>query len=185
MSRIGKQPITILNSVNLEIHGQKIAVKGPKGELAYQLPSGLVLTHDKELLTVTPKKATAAGNVPALWGLWRSLLANAVEGVSTGFTRELELVGVGFRGQKKDEGLELQLGFSHPVFYQPPEGVTVALDNKTITVSGIDKQSVGQVAAEIRALRKPDRYKGKGIRYMNEVVHLKPGKTAKAVGAKA
>jgi len=136
----------------------------------------------KPTATSAPPHVKAKGDEAALWGLWRALLANAVIGVTEGYKKELELHGVGYRGQKKSEGLELQLGYSHPVEYTPPEEVAVTMEKNVITVEGIDKQRVGQVAAEIRALRPPDSYKGKGVRYVGEVLHLKPGKAAKAVG---
>lgn len=184
MSRIGKQPVEIPNNVEISIDGRAIKLKGPRGELEYQLPEELRVAREDLALIVRPQN-TLSPQDRALWGLWRSLLANAVIGVSQGFERQLELHGVGYRGQKKDAGLELQLGFSHLVEYTPPEGVEVSMEGNVITVKGIDKQLVGQVAAEIRALRKPDPYKGKGIRYVGEVLQLKPGKAAKAVGGES
>lgn len=181
MSRIGKQPIEIPKEVTVSLEGQKVSLKGPRGELKYEVPGELQVIREDADLVVKPRDVLSP-RVKAKWGLWRSLLANAVVGVTQGYQKQLELHGVGYRGQKKDGGLELQLGYSHPVTYFPPEGVEVSIEKNVITVKGIDKQQVGQVAAQIRALRPPDPYKGKGVRYRGEVLHLKPGKAARATG---
>ena len=179
MSRIGKKPIQ-LNDAKVEITGQHVKVEGPKGEIALDLPTAVELSQEEGRVIVKP---TSDGKkTKALWGLWRSLLANAITGVTAGFSRELELVGVGYRVQKKGEGLELAVGFSHKVDFLPPEGVQLGLENGVIKVTGIDKQKVGQTAANIRAIRPPEPYQGKGIRYVGERVVLKPGKAAKAAG---
>ena len=178
MSKIGKLPIQIPSNVTITIDGKNVAVKGALGELSYVLPESIELEQRENELVVVPKDESR--QTKAFWGLWRSLLANAVEGVSKGFEKRLELVGVGYRVQKKGTGLELEVGFSHKVNYEPRDGVTLDIEKGTIIVKGIDKQKVGQVAAEIRAVRPPEPYKGKGIRYVGEVVKLKPGKTAKA-----
>ena len=181
MSRIGKQPVEIPNNVEISIDGRAVTLKGPRGELGYELPEELQVEQENSFLFVKPQN-TLNPQIRALWGLWRALLANAVVGVTEGYQKELELHGVGYRGQKRGDSLELQLGYSHPVSYAPPEGVKVNMEKNVITVEGIDKQLVGQVAAEIRALRPPDSYKGKGVRYVGEVLHLKPGKAAKVMG---
>ncbi len=182
MSRIGKQPIDVPEKTNVEIDGHKVTISGPLGEMVLKLPEGFKVDLDRSAMTLVPQ-ANPTARTKALWGLWRSLLANAVVGVTSGFRKELEVVGVGYRGQKKGDRLELQLGYSHKVEYVLPAGVQVEMDGQKITVEGIDKQLVGQVAAEIRKLRPPDPYKGKGIRYVGEVLHLKPGKAAKVAGA--
>lgn len=181
MSRIGKQPVTIPEKVEVKIDGQAVALKGSRGELKFKLPGELRVEQEEEGLIVKPPN-TLSPQTRALWGLWRALLANAVTGVTEGYKKQLELHGVGYRGKKKGQGLELQLGYSHAVFYEPPEEVKVSMEKNVITVEGVNKQLVGQAAAEIRALRPPDSYKGKGVRYVGEVLHLKPGKAAKAVG---
>ncbi len=178
MSKIGKLPIQVPAGVTITVDGKTVTVKGSLGELSYVLPESIDINQSENELTVVPKDE--ARQTRAFWGLWRSLLANAIEGVSKGFEKRLELVGVGYRVQKKGSGLELEVGFSHKVSYESREGVTLDIDKGTIIIKGIDKQKVGQVAAEIRAVRPPEPYKGKGVRYVDEVVKLKPGKTAKA-----
>jgi large subunit ribosomal protein L6 len=179
MSRIGKQPITIPNGVEVTIDGSHVTVKGPKGTLEHDLPADITISRDGDDLVVTRPDDERAHR--ALHGLSRSLVANMVTGVSEGFTRELDIVGVGYRaaaaGPKK---LDLQLGFSHPVAFDAPEGVEFEVPAPTkIIVKGFDKQLVGQVAADIRKIRKPEPYKGKGIRYADERVLRKAGKSAK------
>ena len=181
MSKIGKQPIQINTPVELAINGSNITVKGPRGVLEYTVPSSVSVSFNEGSLVVTPTKTTPQSS--AMWGLWRSLLANAVAGVTDGFTKELELVGVGYRVQTKGAGIELDLGYSHKIDYVPVEGVKIEVEKGVIRVSGVDKQKVGQAAAEIRSLRKPEPYKGKGVRYVGEVVRIKPGKSAKAGAA--
>jgi large subunit ribosomal protein L6 len=178
MSRIGKQPIQIESTVTFEHKGDFAIVKGPKGEVYVPIPSVIDISIDSSQIIVRPKSETPQSR--ALWGLTRMLLANAVEGVTKGFQKELELVGVGYRVQKKGNSLELELGFSHKINVDPLEGIQLDIDKGTIRITGIDKQKVGQMAANIRSLRPPEPYKGKGIRYMGEYIKLKPGKSAKA-----
>lgn len=180
MSKIGKQPITIEKNVTVTIDNQKVSVKGPKGELQYELPHELAVELVEGEVLVSKNIETKEAQ--ALWGLWRSLIANAVEGTMNGFEKKLELVGVGYRGAMKGKDLELQLGFSHPVLYTAPEGITLGIDGQIISVTGPDKQLVGQIASEIRAFRQPEPYKGKGIKYIDEIIRRKAGKAAKAVG---
>lgn len=177
MSRVGRSPITLPKGVELKQDGREITVKGPKGQLTVPFNERLSLKEDGGVVTV--ERPSDHRNDRAQHGLARSLLQNAVTGVTEGFTRRLEIQGVGFRANMKGSALELSLGFSHPVVVNPPEGITLATPDQThITVSGIDKQLVGQVAADIRALRPPDSYHGKGVRYEGEQVRLKPGKAA-------
>jgi len=181
MSRIGKLPIAIPSGVTVNIKGDTVAVKGAKGELTRTLPPGMsAKVEGTNLIVSRPDDSTKHR---AFHGLTRSLLANMVEGVSKGFDKNLEIVGVGFRGEKTGNNLTLRLGFSHTVEVKPLPGITLAMEgNNKIKVSGINKEVVGEMAAEIRALRVRDIYKGKGIRYAGESIHLKPGKAGKAVG---
>lgn len=178
MSRIGKAPISLPKAVEAKVAGNgRIEVKGPKGNLSIDIAPVLEVAVEDGVLTV--KRNSDNRFERAQHGLARALLANAITGVSEGFTKNLEIQGVGFRCQMKGSNLELSLGFSHPVVITPPEGVTIQAPEPTkISVSGIDKQLVGQVAANIRAVRPPDSYHGKGVRYAGEVVRLKPGKAA-------
>ncbi len=178
MSRIGKQPIPVPSGVEVKIDGSTVTVKGPKGELT-QTFSDVVSIElvDGEILVTRPDDSRTARS---LHGLTRTLVANMVTGVSEGFTKNLEIVGVGYRAAMKGKDLELQLGFSHPVVVEAEPGITFEVPQPTkITVSGIDKQQVGQVAADIRKWRKPEPYKGKGVRYEGEYVRRKLGKAAK------
>jgi large subunit ribosomal protein L6 len=181
MSRIGKLPIAIPSGVTVNIKGDTIAVKGPKGELTRTLPPDIsVKMEGSNLLVMRPDDTKRH---KAFHGLARSLLANMVDGVSKGFEKTLEIVGVGFRAEKTGNNLTLRLGFSHPVEVKPLPGITLGMEGTNrIKVSGIDKEVVGEMAAEIRAIRTRDIYKGKGIKYAGELVHLKPGKAGKAVG---
>lgn len=183
MSKIGKKPIPISKGVEVEISGQTVKVKGPKGELSRKLEPGIKaeVVGNEVLVKAISNSRTAR----QLWGLTRSLIKNMIEGVTEGFKKELELVGIGYRVEKKGEGVSLSLGFSHPIEFNPPEGVSLEVSDKTkITVSGIDKQPVSQTAARIRGLRPPEPYKGKGIKYVDEVIKKKPGKAGKVgVGA--
>lgn len=181
MSRIGRQPIAIPEGVTLTVEESGIVVKGPKGKLVPPTFPELEIKIEGREVRVTKKgKGDKAG---ALHGLARSLIANAVKGVVEGYEKRLELVGTGYRVKKEGDKLVLSLGFSHSVIVEPIEGVSLDIEgNKEIIVGGLDKQRVGQVAANIRKLRKPEPYKGKGIRYKGEVVRRKPGKAAK-VGA--
>jgi large subunit ribosomal protein L6 len=179
MSRIGKQPIPIPAGVEVAIEGSHVRVKGPNGELEHDAPATITVSRDGDELIVTRPDDERANR--ALHGLTRSLVANMVQGVSQGFTRDLEIVGVGYRALAQGPSkLELQLGFSHPVPFEAPDGITFEVPQPTrITVRGCDKQLVGQVAANIRKIRKPEPYKGKGIRYADERVLRKAGKSAK------
>jgi large subunit ribosomal protein L6 len=179
MSRVGKQPIAIPSGVDVTLEGGRITVKGPKGTLEHQAPESITVARDGDALVVTRPDDERANR--ALHGLTRSLLSNMVVGVSDGFVRELEIVGVGYRAQAQGPAkLELQVGYSHSVPVEAPEGVTFEVPQPTrIVVRGIDKQLVGQVAADIRKIRKPEPYKGKGIRYADERVLRKAGKSAK------
>ncbi|MBW6455277.1 MAG: 50S ribosomal protein L6 [Trueperaceae bacterium] len=177
MSRIGRSPIPLPTGVELDVRPGHVTVKGPKGTLEVDIsPRLTVAVENGEALVRRPGDARSDR---AQHGLARSLIANAVTGVSEGFSKNLEIQGVGYRCAMKGSTLELSLGFSHPVVVEPPAGVTIVAPEPTkITVSGIDKQLVGQVAANIRALRSPDSYHGKGVRYQGEYVKLKPGKAA-------
>ncbi len=179
MSRIGKSIITVPSGVDVTISGQTIKVKGPKGELTHQMHEGLSAELDDGILSVS--RSTDVTSLRALHGLNRSLINNMVIGVSQGFIKKLEIVGVGYRAAANgDNKLDMALGFSHPVQVTAPAGVTFEVPEPTrISVIGIDKQAVGQVAAEIRALRKPEPYKGKGVRYAGEKVVRKAGKAGK------
>ena len=179
MSRIGKAPITVPSGVEVSIQGRQVAVKGPKGELDIEVPVDITVRQDGEEILV--ERSDDERRNRALHGLTRSLVNNMVLGVSEGFSKELEIVGVGYRAAAKgSNALELQLGFSHPVNVEAPDGITFDVPEPTrIIVSGIDKQVVGQVAADIRSYRKPEPYKGKGVRYLGEHVARKAGKAAK------
>ena len=177
MSRIGKNPIPIPSGVTVKIDGNTSVVKGPKGEHTQHIPEGLSFDQKDGQLTVSRPDDTKP--IRAKHGLVRALIANQVHGVTEGFEKKLEIIGVGYRAAVKGKVLDLQLQFSHPVNYPIPTDVTITCtDNTHITVAGVDKQRVGQVAAEIRAYRKPEPYKGKGIRYLGEYVVRKAGKAA-------
>jgi len=178
VSRIGKQPIPVPSGVEVKIDGSTVTVKGPKGELTQTFNEDMTIALENGEVTVT--RPSDERNHRALHGLTRSLLANMVTGVSEGFSKNLEIVGVGYRAALKGRDLEMQLGFSHPVNVIAEPGITFEVPAPTkITVSGIDKQRVGQVAAEIRGWRPPEPYKGKGVRYEGEYVRRKLGKAAK------
>jgi len=176
MSRIGKKPITIPKGVTVKIDGNTVAVQGPKGKLDTPLPVGIKMEQkDGHLLAIRQDDSQAA-----VHGLARALVNNAVEGVTKGWAKELEIVGIGYRAEMKGKGLVVfTLGYSHPIEYPLPSGIEVAVDPKQtrLTVSGIDRQKVGQVSAEMRALRPPDPYKNKGVRYVGERLKKKVGKT--------
>lgn len=177
MSRIGRSPIPVPKGVDLTIDKTVVRVKGPKGQLEVPVSPRLEIRQEDGQITI--ERPSDHRNDRAQHGLARSLIANAVQGVTDGFTKNLEIRGVGYRCQMRGQGLELNLGFSHPVVIEPPQGVALAAPEPTrITVSGIDKQLVGQVAADIRAVRPPDSYHGKGVRYEGEQVRLKAGKAA-------
>ena len=177
MSRIGKLPIEIPSGVTITVDSDVLTVKGPKGELTVPHLSDVTVKEEDGKMTVTRKDDHRIAK--AQHGLQRSLLNNAVEGVTKGFEKKLEVKGVGFRVAMAGTDLDMQLGFSHPVKYKAPTGVQISTNKMEITVSGIDKQQVGQVAAEIRALKKPEPYKGKGIAYVGEQILRKAGKTGK------
>jgi large subunit ribosomal protein L6 len=182
MSRVGKAPIAVPDGVNIEIAAGEVRVKGPKGTLVTPLPHGIRGEIEDGELVFT--RAGESKRMRSLHGVTRALAANAVQGVTEGFVKELEVVGIGYRARMEGGKVTLHLGYSHPVLFQAPEGITVEVqDNTKIAVRGTDKQRVGQVAAEIRRLRPPDAYKGKGIRYKGEQLRLKVGKAA--TGARA
>jgi len=175
MSRIGKQPVPVPAGVTLTLDGQAVSVKGPKGQLSFTIPEEIELRQENGGLTLAPRADTQRAR--AMWGLSRTLVANMVEGVTNGFERNLELVGVGYRAAMKGRNLSLQLGFSHDVDLTPPEGIAFAVGKPTeVKISGIDKQAVGEMAARIRKVRPPEPYKGKGVRYAGEKVRRKEGK---------
>ena len=177
MSRIGKTPIPLPAGVTVNIDGNVSVIKGPKGEHRQHIPAGLLFEEKDGTLVITPSDNSKT--MRARHGLVRALVANQVTGVTEGFTKKLEIVGVGYRAEVKGKILDLQLQFSHPVEYPIPADVSINCPDKTvIEVSGIDKQRVGQVAAEIRSYRKPEPYKGKGIRYAGEIIVRKAGKAA-------
>jgi large subunit ribosomal protein L6 len=175
MSRIGKRPITIPAGVEVTLDGNDVRVKGPRGELSRRLHRDVIVRReDGEIVVERPSDQPEHRS---LHGLSRTLVANMVEGVTTGFTKVLEIVGVGYRAETKPFGLTLALGYSHPIDYKAPEGITLrAVNPTTVEVSGTDKEVVGQVAAEIRSLRPPEPYKGKGVKYQGEVIRRKAGK---------
>ncbi|MDQ6998343.1 MAG: 50S ribosomal protein L6 [Mariprofundus sp.] len=177
MSRIGKQPITLPAGVEATIGNDSITIKGAKGSLTSPLFAGVSAVQEDSTLTVTCSNMTDK-KTKSFFGLVRALVASNVQGVTAGFEKKLELKGVGYRAQAQGRNLNLSLGFSHPVIYPLPDGVDAAVEASIITVSGIDKQRVGQVAAEIRAFRPPEPYKGKGVRYVGEHINMKEGKKA-------
>jgi large subunit ribosomal protein L6 len=176
MSRIGKKPIAVPKGVTVTVQSEAIEIKGPKGTLKQRIPPGVKFElKGTELIATTERPDPALGK---FHGLARSLMANAVEGVTNGFKRELDIVGVGYRAEVKGKQVHFALGYSHPVVFDIPAGIDVAIDKQThVTVTGIDRQLVGQVAANMRRLRKPDPYKQKGVRYAGEVLKKKVGKT--------
>jgi large subunit ribosomal protein L6 len=178
MSRIGRKEIPLPKGVEVRADGSAITVKGPKGTLSTSLVPGIDVKVENNVVAFVRKDDE--GRTRAFHGLMRALVANNVKGVSEGFKRELDIVGVGYRAEVKGKEVVFQLGYSHPVRFAVPEGIDIAVDAKTghITISGIDKQKVGQTAAEIRSLREPDPYKGKGIKYTDEVIRRKAGKAA-------
>jgi large subunit ribosomal protein L6 len=176
MSRIGKNPVAIPSGVNVAIAGQVLNIQGKLGKHALQIPPDVAVAVADGKVTLTPREQSKRAR--SLWGTSRALVATGIRGVSQGFTRNLEINGVGYRAQLEGKNLNLQLGFSHDIKYPIPEGITIKVGEKqtTITITGADKQKVGQVAAEIRALRKPEPYKGKGIKYDREHIRRKEGK---------
>jgi large subunit ribosomal protein L6 len=178
MSRIGKKEITLPKGVEVKKDGNAVSIKGPKGTVKTALIPGIDVKVENNVVQFTRKDEES--KTKAFHGLVRALVANNVKGVSEGFKKELDIVGVGYRAEVKGKEVVFQLGYSHPVRFAIPQGIDIAVDGKTghITVTGIDKQKVGQTAAEIRALREPDPYKGKGIKYTDEVIRRKQGKAA-------
>jgi large subunit ribosomal protein L6 len=174
MSRVGKKPIEVPGNVSVTMDGDLVSVKGPKGELSFRRHSTIdVKMEGSELVCSVRRKIKES---PALWGTTRARIGNMVEGVVSGYKKQLELQGVGYRAQLKGKDLQLALGYSHPIVVKALDGITFTVENNVITVEGIDKEKVGQVAADIRKLRKPEPYKGKGVRYVGENVRRKVGK---------
>lgn len=178
MSRVGKAPVKVPNGVKFDISGASIKAKGPKGELSHTLPEAIQAKMENNAIQISLKDPKDAAN-RNLHGLTRTLVANMAHGVSEGFTRDLEIVGVGFRAATKGQTLSLTIGYSHPIDYELPKGITAKVDaNTKISVTGADKVLVGMVAAKIRSFREPEPYQGKGIRYANEHIIRKQGKAA-------
>src|SRR6266702_4724196 len=178
MSRVGRMPVVIPGGVDVTIEGREVTVSGPKGVLSMQVSPPIEVSKEDGVIAVT--RPSDEGEIRALHGLSRSLIANMVTGVTEGYRKTLEIVGVGYRVQAKGSDLEFALGFSHPVPVTPPAGITFRVETPTrFVVEGIDKQMVGEVAAQIRKLRKPDPYKGKGVRYQGEQIRRKVGKAGK------
>jgi large subunit ribosomal protein L6 len=176
MSRIGKKPVTVPQGVTLDLKGSEVAVKGPKGELRRQLHPEMQLALANGIFTVT--RPSEEQKHKALHGLTRTLVQNMIDGVSKGFSKTLEIQGVGYKAEAKPYGVNLVVGFSHPVKYEAPKGIKISVENNTtVKIEGADKEKVGQVAAELRAVRPPEPYKGKGVRYQGEQVRRKAGKT--------
>jgi large subunit ribosomal protein L6 len=175
MSRIGKKAVTVPNGVTATVNGQEVAVKGPKGELKHVLAEAIVAKLDMGRIEVTMREDTKEAR--AMWGMTRTMVANLMSGVTEGFTKKLEITGVGYRAAVQGKNLQLQLGYSHDIVYPIPEGITVTTPRPVeVIVSGIDRQRVGQVAAEIRSFRPPEPYKGKGVKYAGEYIFRKEGK---------
>ncbi len=175
MSRIGKKPVAVPSGVTAKVDGQLVSVKGAKGQLEFLVPDDVSVTHQDNAIKVDPRNDTKRAR--ALWGTSRARVNNLVIGVTSGFEKKLEITGVGYRAAVQGKVLQLALGYSHDVNYPIPNGISIATPKPTeITISGIDKQQVGQVAAEIRAIRGPEPYKGKGVKYANEFIFRKEGK---------
>ena len=178
MSRIGRMPVVVPSGVDVTINGRAVTVRGPKGSLSLEVSEPIEVAQSGGAISVT--RPSDEGEIRALHGLSRSLIANMVTGVTDGFRKTLEIVGVGYRVQARGQDLEFSLGFSHPVPVRAPEGITFRVETPTrFVVEGIDKQQVGEVAANIRKLRKPDPYKGKGVRYQGEQIRRKAGKAGR------
>ncbi len=179
MSRIGKMPIIIPAGVETTITAEEITVKGPKGTLTVKIPDGVQLQKNAETNSIiVDVKDHEDGKQRALWGLARQLVANAVFGVQTAYSKSMEFIGVGFKVEVSGNVIKMEVGFSHPVKFQLPEGITATVEKNVLTINGIDKQLVGEIAAQIRKIRPPEPYKGKGIKYTDEVIRRKAGKTA-------
>lgn len=181
MSRIGKKPISIPSGVTVNVTGAYVSVKGPKGELSLQAHSDMNVKVQEGMVVISPRKG-GSKKAPAIWGLTRTLVANMVMGVTFGFEKVLEFEGIGYRVVLEGSTLVMQLGFSHPVRFEAPKGITFTVQKNTITITGINKELVGEVAARIRALKRPEPYKGKGIRYRGEIIRRKSGKKAVVSG---
>ena len=177
MSRIGKQPITIPEGVEVKVEPGKVIVNGPRGELSQDIHRLVVVEKKDNQLLISVKNSDEKSQ-KSLWGLFQRLIANMVIGVTKGFSKQLEINGVGYKAAVQDDTLILHLGYSHPVEYKISKEVQIEVEKNIITISGVDKQLVGQIAAEIRSLRKPEPYKGKGIKYIDEVIRRKVGKAA-------
>jgi len=183
MSKIGKLPIILQEGTTVAVQGRQVQITAPKGTATYQLPEGIAIeVADSKIMVKT--SAPLSNQLRALYGLTRANLANIIKGINTGFEKKLELSGVGYRAQMQGNDLVLSLGFSHPVKFSQPAGIKISVADNVITISGADKMLVGQVAAQIRAIRPPEPYKGKGIKYKGERIRRKAGKAAKAAGAK-
>jgi len=181
MSRIGKSPVSIPSGVNVKLEGNKVTVKGPKGELSQDVDSCVTLSQEENVITLS--RETDSPEHRAKHGLYRALLSNMITGVSEGYKKELEIVGVGYRATTTDQLLELALGYSHPILFEIPKEIKVTADTQkgkapVVTLESIDKQLLGQVAAKIRSFRKPEPYKGKGIKFVGEEIRRKAGKSA-------
>lgn len=183
MSKIGKTPITIKTGINVTIQNQKVTIVGPKGQMEYTIPQGQKIVVDNGKVTVQAENI-AEKSKRALYGLTRANIANLIKGVDTGFEKKLELVGVGYKAQMQGTDLVLSLGFAHPVKFKPKQGIKIAVVDNAVVISGTDKSLVGETAAEIRGIKPPEPYKGKGIKYAGERIRRKAGKAAKAAGAK-
>lgn len=183
MSRIGKLPISIPSGVTVDVKDRVVTVTGPKGTLTFTHHERVTATMADNVITITVRQPNNQ-NDRALWGLTRVLIANMIIGVTTGYEKKLEINGVGFKAQVTGQKLTLNLGFSHPIDFAIPEGLKVTVEKNVVSISGIDKQLVGETAATIRAMKKPEPYKGKGIKYIDEVIRRKAGKVVKAAGAK-
>ncbi len=180
MSRVGNKPIKVPSEVQITIEERTVKVQGPKGELSFELPDKIDVEYKQDERTLYVKRSSNYKKVKALHGLYRSLINNAVQGVVKPWEKKLEVVGTGYNVRLEGDKLVFKIGYSHPVIFKKVEGIEFKVEkNKIITVSGIDKQKVGEVAYKIRSIRKPDAYKGKGIRYLGEKIRLKPGKKAK------
>ncbi|MEM6518291.1 MAG: 50S ribosomal protein L6 [Cyanobacteria bacterium P01_D01_bin.71] len=178
MSRIGKKPVPVPAKVTVTIDGLSVTVKGPKGELSRVLPEGVTIAQEGDTIVVAPEDDSRRSR--ERHGLCRTLVANMVEGVTNGYQKRLEIQGVGYRAQVQGQNLNMSLGFSHPVVFEPPTGVQFAVESNTnVIISGIDKEVVGNIAAKIRAARPPEPYKGKGVRYAGEYIRRKAGKAGK------
>ena len=186
MSRVGKKLVEILKGVEVTIADHNIAVKGPKGELKASFPAVVtiaVVEEDGKKMVQVKVAEEEDQTQRALWGLWRALVANMVSGVATGFEKKLEIIGVGFKAEVKGSTLVLDVGFSHQVNFPLPAGVAAKVEKNILSISGADKQMVGEVAAQVRSIKKPEPYKGKVIKYIDEVIHRKAGKAAKTGAA--